>query len=70
MMMTVNAELGFYDDGFYEDDEPVADVMAAFEAGEKFVTRAPRGGTRTLPLQGNAAADFVSPHEVNRAVAC
>lgn len=27
------------DSDFYEDDEPVADVLAAFERGEKIVTR-------------------------------
>lgn len=27
---------------FYEDDEPVEDVRAAFEAGEKGITRRPR----------------------------
>jgi hypothetical protein len=28
-------------DDFYEDDEPVEDIIAAFEAGEKFVTTPP-----------------------------
>lgn len=32
------------DDDFYEDDEPVGDVLAAFEAGEKVVTEPPRWG--------------------------
>lgn len=31
-------------DNFYEDDEPVADVLAAFEAGEKVVTARPKWG--------------------------
>lgn len=30
------------DDGFYEDDEPVADVVAAFDAAEKGKTARPR----------------------------
>lgn len=34
---------------FYEDDEPVADVVAAFEGGEKFVTRPP-GGAAPVPV--------------------
>ncbi len=34
---------------FYEDDEPLADVVAAFEAGEPAVTAAPvRGWTYFL----------------------
>lgn len=32
------------DDDFYEDDEPVADVLAAFDAGEKVETRRPTWG--------------------------
>lgn len=32
------------DEDFYEDDEPVADVLAAFETGEKVETRAPMWG--------------------------
>lgn len=32
-------------DDFYEDDEPVEDVIAAFEAGEKGRTRPPEGWT-------------------------
>jgi hypothetical protein len=31
--------------GFYEDDEPAAEVVAAFERGEKGVTRPPLGWT-------------------------
>lgn len=30
---------------FYEDDEPVADVVAAFEAGESVITECPHGQT-------------------------
>ncbi len=30
---------------FYEDDEPIEDVIAAFDAGEKGVTRPPPGWT-------------------------
>jgi hypothetical protein len=29
------------DDDFFEEDEPVEDVVAAFEAGDKFVTEEP-----------------------------
>jgi len=29
------------DEDFFEEDEPVEDVLAAFEAGEKFVTEEP-----------------------------
>jgi hypothetical protein len=47
-------------EGFYEDDEPVDDVIAAFERGEHGVTRrpvvietaglaAPEPGTTTFP---------------------
>lgn len=32
------------DDDFYEDDEPVADVLAAFEAGDKVTTSKPMWG--------------------------
>lgn len=70
MMMTMSAESGFYENGYYEDDEPVEDVLAAYEAGEKFVTRAPHGATRCLSLPGIDAADFASPPGENRAVAC
>lgn len=36
---------------FYEDDEPLADVVAAFDAGEKSTTRAPvRGETQYYAL--------------------
>lgn len=31
-------------DDFYEDDEPVADVLAAFDAGKKVETRKPVWG--------------------------
>jgi uncharacterized protein YaiL (DUF2058 family) len=45
---------------FYEDDEPAADVLAAFAAGEKAVTRAPvRGETRYLVV-GNRLAQRVT----------
>lgn len=41
---------------FYEDDEPSEDVVAAFNAGEKFVTARPvehqRGWTKFLRLRG------------------
>jgi hypothetical protein len=48
-------------DGFYEDDEPVEDVIAAFERGEQGFTRppvvidtaglaAPESGTTTFPV--------------------
>ena len=30
---------------FYEDDESIGELMAAFEAGEPFVTEPPRGQT-------------------------
>lgn len=32
------------DDDFFEEDEPVEDVLAAFEAGEKVQTEPPTGG--------------------------
>lgn len=37
---TIAAPVVVHED-FYEDDEPVADVIAAFEAGEKVITRRP-----------------------------
>ncbi|NEC92185.1 hypothetical protein [Streptomyces sp. SID12501] len=33
------------DDDFYEDDEPVTDVIRRFEEGEKHVTTPPSQGT-------------------------
>lgn len=36
-------------DDFYEDDEPLADIEARFEAGEKDVTAAPSRG-KTMHL--------------------
>lgn len=39
---------------FYEEDEPVADVIAAFERGRKVLTRRPaRGQTVYLDGEGN-----------------
>ena len=32
------------DDDFYEDDEPLADVLRAFQEGEKYVTEPPHQG--------------------------
>lgn len=41
------------DQGFYEDDEPVEKIAAAFQRGEKHLTRAPRRGqTEYLRLRG------------------
>jgi hypothetical protein len=50
-----------WDEGedFYEEDEPVEKIMAAFEVGEKFVTTAPPvtlktfGLTAGLPVTGS-----------------
>lgn len=46
---------------FYEDDEPVEDVVTAFDAGEKFLTARPvehqRGWTRFLRLKGEDPVD-------------
>jgi hypothetical protein len=40
-------------DSFYEDDEPVEEILAAFERGEKGVTkRPPRGYNETLRVPG------------------
>ena len=39
------------DDDFYEDDEPVEDVIAAFEAGEKRKTRPPEGWTGLVRVE-------------------
>lgn len=49
-------------DDFYEDDEPVADVLAAFEAGEKVTTRKPVRGydarsRQTVRFEGNFGAE-------------
>lgn len=42
---------------FYEDDEPIEDVLAAFDAGEKGLTAPPIGvvltGPFTTKLSGN-----------------
>lgn len=38
------------DDDFYEDDEPVADVIRAFEQAEKHLTAPPRGINETLEI--------------------
>jgi hypothetical protein len=51
---------------FYEDDEPIEEVVAAFDAGETFVT-APRderrrGWNRFLRLNGEGAvATYLAP---------
>jgi|GEM_PF-4862528 len=34
---------------FYEDDEPLDDVLAAFDRGAKGVTAPPSGQNKTLP---------------------
>lgn len=39
------------DEDFYEDDEPVEKVIAAFEQGEKFVTARPVTLEITGPVQ-------------------
>jgi hypothetical protein len=40
-------------DDFYEDDEPVEKIMAAFERGEKGVTASPsRGINETVMVPG------------------
>lgn len=36
--------LGPRDDDFFEEDEPIEDVKAAFEAAEKHLTEPPAGG--------------------------
>jgi len=43
--------MGHHED-FYVPDEPVEDVIAAFEAGEKHLTAPPRGRTETLRIPG------------------
>ncbi len=44
----------YYQDGefVYEDDEPVEDVIAAFEAGEKGLTVAPPTGPQPPAATG------------------
>ncbi|GLZ55668.1 hypothetical protein [Actinomycetospora sp. NBRC 106378] len=43
---------------FYEDDEPVEDVLAAFEAGEKQLTEPPsRGRTLFVDVARNAQVE-------------
>lgn len=43
---------------FYEDDESIEDVTAAFAAGDKFLTAAPEGPvngwTKSLRIPGHA----------------
>lgn len=58
--------MGDVAEGFYEDDEPVEDVVAAFERGDKGVTEKPTRGVQkyfTAPGVGLAPA---SPNEVPR----
>ncbi|MEV7970698.1 hypothetical protein AB0O34_32620 [Sphaerisporangium sp. NPDC088356] len=51
-MATMNA------DDFYEDDEPIEQVLAAFERGDKRLTRRPnRGFNEHLSLFGVAVSE-------------
>lgn len=43
-------------DDFYKEDEPLEDVIAAFERGEKVLTAPPRGRTVYLDSDGNEVA--------------
>lgn len=46
-VMTDNAEAlgpGVEDDDFFEEDEPIEDIIAAWDAGEKQLTEPPAGG--------------------------
>lgn len=54
------------DGDFYEDDEPVEDVVAAFNAGPHGVTGPPRGQTQMFTLMGNTAAGVVATPEENQ----
>jgi hypothetical protein len=45
--------------GFYEDDEPVEEVLQAFEHGEKHLTEAPVLGSRTEYLKLPAFASHM-----------
>jgi hypothetical protein len=46
---------------FYEEDEPVEAIVAAFERGERGVTARPRGWTRYLMIGRPGGGRFVSP---------
>jgi hypothetical protein len=59
-------------EGFYEEDEPLQDVIAAFERGEQGVTRppvmidtaglaAPDPGTTTFPAKISVARAPIQP---------
>lgn len=54
------------DGGFYEDDEPVDDVIAAFHAGAKGVTGPWNGQTMTLTLSDALLATPVATPARNR----
>lgn len=54
------------DGGFYEDDEPVEDVVAAFNAGPHGVTGPPRGQTQTFALTTNTVSGFLTTPEENQ----
>ena len=60
------------DSEFYEEDEPVEKVVAAFERGEKGVTARPLGRTEYLLIGKLVGGHFVPPtthvsgHVVNR----
>lgn len=51
-----------YED-FYEDDEPVASIVEAFERGQKFETRPPQRGFNRYfdPFWGMAGAHLAAP---------
>jgi hypothetical protein len=46
---------------FYEEDEPVEKIIAAFERGEKGVTARPRGRTVYLLIGKLSGGHFVPP---------
>lgn len=54
------------DEGFYEEDEPVEEVLAAFEAGPEGITGPHRGQTHTLTLGGSVVTSTVTTPKTNQ----
>lgn len=52
-------------DDFYEPDEPIEDVLRAFDEGEKFVTTPPSRGQNRLMLVNSGRT--VAPESYSRA---
>lgn len=54
------------DEGFYEEDEPIEDLRAAWDAGEPGVTSGSRGlSPRAMSIVARAVADFNGPRRVS-----